>query len=180
MGFSDIDDIDCSKSDCPCPFCRYERGEEGAIYMTVTNKKPLEKNPLEKKPLEKEKEKEIEKEKEEEKEEEKYGHPRFYELLKEFADLYSRKNHDYAVGGDPLGSFKRRAMIYSMYPGLDLSDPTVVALVGTMKQLDAALWLLSNKHDAIVEGVNERLKDVAIYASIGMILEEEKKNRKEE
>lgn len=107
-------------------------------------------------------------------EKKRYGHPRFYEIQEELAQLYSDKNHDYAVGGDPLGNFKRRGVIYSLYPGLDLSDPEVVAIVDLMKQLDAALWFLSNKHKAKVEGKRGRMKDVAVYSVIDMILEEEK------
>ena len=104
----------------------------------------------------------------------KHGHPRFYELLEELGDLHSRKNHDYATGGDPLGNFKRRRDLYSRYPGLDLSDPTVVALVDAMKQLDAALWFKSNGHEAAVEGFSDRMKDIAVYSIIAMVLEEEK------
>jgi len=85
-----------------------------------------------------------------------HGHPRFYEILEELSTLHSMKNHDYATGGDPLGNFKRRAQLYSMYPGLDLSDPTVVAVVDAMKQLDAILWFLSNKHTPMVEGKADR------------------------
>lgn len=107
-------------------------------------------------------------------EQERFGHPRFYEILDELAQLHSDKNHDYAVGGDPLGNFKRRAAFYSMYPGLDLSDPVVVALVDLLKQLDAAFWFLSNKHEAKVEGLLSRLRDVAVYSPIAMVLEEEK------
>ena len=103
-----------------------------------------------------------------------HGHPMFYEILEGLADLHSRKNHDYASGGDPLGNFKRRATFYAMYPGLDLSDPTVIALVDSMKQLDAALWFLSNKHTPMVEGKSDRLRDVAVYAVIAMVLELEK------
>jgi len=104
----------------------------------------------------------------------KYGHPRFYEILNELAQLHSDKNHDYAVGGDPLGNFKRRAAIYAMYPGLDLSDPAVIPLVDMLKQLDALLWFYSNKHEAKVEGKVGRAKDVSVYSVINMILEEEK------
>ena len=110
----------------------------------------------------------------------KHGHPRFYEILEELAQLHSDKNHDYAVGGDPLGNFKRRAAIYAMYPGLDLSDPAVVAMVDLMKQLDAALWFYSNKHEAKVEGKLGRLRDIAVYAPIAMILEEEKGSEPED
>lgn len=103
-----------------------------------------------------------------------HGHPRFYELLKDLAQLHSDKNHDYAKGGDPLGNFKRRAALYARYPGLDLSEPVVVALVDAMKQLDAALWFLSNKHEAKVEALPDRLRDVSVYALIAMVLDEEK------
>lgn len=102
-----------------------------------------------------------------------YGHPRFYELLVEEGKLHSDKNHDYAVGGDPLGNFKRRAKIYGLYPGLDLSDPAVVAVVDLMKQLDAYLWMKSNKHEAKVEGKGGRMRDVSVYGNINIVLEEE-------
>lgn len=105
----------------------------------------------------------------------KHGHPRFYEILDSLGKLHSEKNHDYAAGGDPLGNFKRRAEFYSRYPGLDLSDPIVVTVIDALKQLDAALWLLSNKHTAKVEGISKRLKDVAVYSIIAMVLDEEKR-----
>ena len=104
---------------------------------------------------------------------EQHGHPRFYELLKELSELHSKKNYDYSHGGDPLGNFYRRADDYSMYPGLDLSDPAVVALVDLKKQLDAVLWSYSQKHELKVEGRISRLKDIAVYSVLAMILEEE-------
>ncbi len=105
---------------------------------------------------------------------ERHGHPDFYKLLEGLAALHSEKNHDYASGGDPLGNFMRRANLYGMYPGLDLSNRTVVAIVDAMKQLDAALWFLSNGHEAKVEGIESRLRDVAVYSLLAIIL-----NRKE-
>jgi len=108
-----------------------------------------------------------------------HGHPMFYTILDELKDLHSRKNRDYAMGGSPLGNFQRRADLYSHYPGLDLSDRTVVAIVDAMKQLDAALWLLSNKHKAEVEGVTDRLKDVAVYSVLAMIMRIEDKKENE-
>ena len=102
-----------------------------------------------------------------------HGHPEFYRLLEEFADLHSNKNHDYAAGGDELGNFKRVAQILSLYPRLSLSNPVVVALTYAMKQIDAVLWMLSNGHKAIVEEKKPRLTDIAIYATIAIILENE-------
>ncbi len=106
---------------------------------------------------------------------ERFGHPDFYKILDELANLHSEKNHDYAVGGSPLGNFQRRADLYARYPGLDLSNPTVVAIVDAMKQLDAALWFLSNGHEAKVEGIESRLRDVAVYSVLAIILNREGK-----
>ena len=102
----------------------------------------------------------------------KNGHPRFYQLLDEFSKLHSEKNHDYATGGDPLGNFMRVSTILGLYPGLRLSEPLVVALTYAMKQMDATLWMLSNGHEAEVEGIPDRLQDVSVYSAIGIILAE--------
>lgn len=104
-----------------------------------------------------------------------YGHPDFYKLTEEEKQLHSDKNRDYAQGGKPLGNFTRRAAIYSLYPGLDLSDPTVVALVDSMKQLDAALWMLCQGYEGKVESVDTRLRDVHVYTKLARILHKEEK-----
>lgn len=101
------------------------------------------------------------------------GHPRFYTILEDLAKLHSDKNHDYAADGDPFGNFTRVADILSNYPDLDLSDPAVIAMIYSLKQLDAALWMLSNGHNPKVEGIPSRLKDVAVYSLIAAIMEEE-------
>jgi len=111
--------------------------------------------------------------------EERHGHPEFYRLIDEIAKLHSDKNHDYATGGDPLGNFKRVAKFFEMYPDLDLFDPTVVAIVYAMKQLDAVLWFKSNKHQAKVEGIEPRLIDDAVYKLISVVLEREKGKKEE-
>lgn len=105
---------------------------------------------------------------------EQYGHPRFYELTKEEEQLHSKKNHDYAAGGDPLGNFKRVSHILSLYPRLNLADPAIVAMVYALKQVDAYLWMKSNGHTAKVEGVGERLQDISVYTKLTRILEEVK------
>jgi len=99
-----------------------------------------------------------------------HGHKKYVDLLMAEADLHSRKNYDYASGGDPLGNFKRVAKILGQYSGLDLGNPAVIALVYMMKQVDATLWLLSNGHEAQVEGFSERLQDVSVYAKIVSII----------
>uniref|UniRef100_A0A6M3L6D5 Terminase n=1 Tax=viral metagenome TaxID=1070528 RepID=A0A6M3L6D5_9ZZZZ len=98
------------------------------------------------------------------------GHPDFYRMTEEENRLYSKKNKDYAQGGNPMGNFMRVGNILSNYPGLNLKSPTVVALVYMMKQLDSALWMLSNKYEGEVENIDTRLQDVSIYAKLARIL----------
>ncbi len=102
-----------------------------------------------------------------------HGHADFIPLCISEMELHSLKNHDYAAGGHPLGNFHRRASIYKLYPGLDLSDPAVVAVVDLMKQLDAYFWFKSNKHASRVEGKQARLGDVSVYAKLAKIMEAE-------
>ena len=103
------------------------------------------------------------------------GHPRFYEILEELRDLHSRKNYDYANGGRPTGNFDRVSGILSRYPGFDVGTPCGVALVYMLKQLDAAMWLLSQGHESKNgEDVGTRLRDVACYAILAELMFEER------
>lgn len=101
------------------------------------------------------------------------GHPDFIDMTLDELKLHSEKNKDYAQGGDPLGNFKRVAKILGQYPNLDLSKPEVVAIVYMMKQLDAALWMLSQDYEGKVENVDTRLCDVHVYAKLARILHKE-------
>lgn len=103
--------------------------------------------------------------------EKQYGHPKFYQLNVEEARLHNAKNHDYAAGGHPLGNFIRVSSILSMYPGLNLSDPSVVAMTYALKQLDAYLWIKSQGIVTKVEGIQERLTDISIYTKLVQCLE---------
>ncbi len=101
-----------------------------------------------------------------------HGHRSFIPMLIEQMELHSRKNHDYASGGDPLGNFDRVSKILALYPGLKLADPSIVAVIYMLKQLDAALWLKSNGHRAVVQGSDERWADVSVYSNIIRIIEQ--------
>lgn len=103
------------------------------------------------------------------------GHPDFIPMAVKEVELHARKNSDYAKGGDPLGNFHRVASILSLYPGLDLTRPVSVAIVYMLKQLDAALYMLSKGYEGQIEGVDERLTDVHVYAKLARILAKEKK-----
>lgn len=99
-----------------------------------------------------------------------FGHPKFYELTEQENELHSKKNHDYAGGGRPLGNFERVSTICSLYPGLDTGDQEVVTLIYMLKQLDAVLWNLSNKHELKMEGRPQRYIDISIYAKLANIM----------
>ena len=103
-----------------------------------------------------------------------HGHPDYLTLTEEELALHSAKNKDYAHNGDPLGNFKRVANILSNYPGLDLGDPRVVAIVYGLKQWDALMWMLSQGYDGEVENIETRLQDSYIYQKIARVLHRER------
>jgi hypothetical protein len=108
------------------------------------------------------------------------GHPDFLELTKQELELHSAKNRDYAQGGDPLGNFKRVAGILGQYPGLNLSNPTVVAIVYMLKQLDAVLWAMSQGYEGQVESLDDRMQDIHIYMKLARILWKDLTERQED
>ncbi len=105
-----------------------------------------------------------------------YGHPAFLPITVGELHLHSNKNHDYAAGGSPLGNFDRVANILSLYPNLRLSDRRIVALVYAMKQLDAVLWGLNSNIEHKVEGLNDRLQDISVYAKLVMCMNLERQD----
>ena len=106
-----------------------------------------------------------------------YGHPDFIPLSLAEVTLHSDKNHDYAIGGPPLGNFERVGTILALYPHLNPADPKVVALVYLLKQLDAVLWGLDQKIEHKVEGLLPRLRDISIYAKLVMCIVEDQRQK---
>ena len=100
-----------------------------------------------------------------------YGHQKFYEYLLDHMDLHNRKNRDYATQDDPLANFKRVGEWGRKYklltPGHEAAK---VGILYAMKQWDAALKLLGDNDEGQVEGIQERLDDVAVYATLIKIL----------
>src|SRR5262245_24194568 len=97
------------------------------------------------------------------------GHPRFRKVLEDQIALHEAKNHDYAAGGDPLGNFNRVASILKLYAddrGSLPITPEIVAIIYSLKQVDAVLWQLVKSMGARVEGMTERVPDVAVYWNI--------------
>ena len=94
----------------------------------------------------------------------------YEELTERELELYKAKNKDYTRGGDRFGNFNRVSTILSLYPKLSLAKPRVIALVYMLKQLDAALWMLSEGYEGAVENIDTRLTDVHVYAKIARLL----------
>ena len=101
------------------------------------------------------------------------GHPEFIKMTLDELLLHNAKNKDYAQGGNPLGNFDRVGSILALYPGLNPGDPTVVSLIYMFKQLDAALWMLSQGYEGDVENIDTRLRDVHVYAKLARIIHKE-------
>jgi hypothetical protein len=100
-----------------------------------------------------------------------HGDPLFQEISWSEQELYSLKNKDYAAGGDdPNGNFNRVSKIFSLYPGLLLSDPRVYAFTQVMKQVDQVLWSLNRGYEGVVEGLDSRLADIHVYTKITRML----------
>ncbi len=102
-----------------------------------------------------------------------HGHPDFIPMQLAKMHLHSDKNKDYAGGGNPLGNFQRVSAIKKLYPSMDWASPEGVALGYMLKQLDAALWLLSNGQEGGVENIDTRLGDVSVYIDLARILHKE-------
>lgn len=97
---------------------------------------------------------------------EQFGHPRFYKMCDDEKLLHSRKNHDYASGGDPLGNFKRVAVLMTIYKGVEWDTPYGNAIVQMLKQFDAVLWALARKTKLKVEGFYDRFRDISVYSKL--------------
>lgn len=103
-----------------------------------------------------------------------YGHKDFIPMCLEEMELHSKKNHDYARKGNPLGNFYRvSAALTDM--GYEIS-PEMVGMTYLMKQLDAAVQMISQVYEGKIEGVDKRLEDVGVYVKLVRILCREQKN----
>ena len=105
----------------------------------------------------------------------KNGHPRFYKILDELAELHSNKNHDYATVEKPFGNFERVAHIIDYYNLLNAPCKTEVKVstIYMLKQFDCFMQALCSGKQMKVEGLKERLRDIVAYDIITEILLEE-------
>jgi hypothetical protein len=94
-----------------------------------------------------------------------HGHPRFYELLNEIAEIHSLKNHDYAGKDNPLANLK------------EFGWKGIVVRLGD-KYFRLKNFVKSGELKVKDESIIDTFKDTAVYSLLAIILyEEENENR---
>ena len=99
-----------------------------------------------------------------------YGHPMFYQIVEELKDLHSEKNRQYATKGNPLGNFERTGKMISkfLHPGV---NPTLASCLSLMsKQVDGIYEIVGEAKANTIDSLEDKLKDVAVYSIIAMII----------
>jgi len=102
------------------------------------------------------------------------GHTRFYELLDEIRNLYNAKNSQYATSKNTLGAFERSSVLMGkLFKDSITNKKLAVALAYMAKQIDAVYEMVGESKGNTVEKLEEKLKDIAVYALIAIILNDE-------
>lgn len=95
-----------------------------------------------------------------------WGHPDFYKMLEQMADLHSRKNHDYAGTSDPLKNL-RACKRLNLTPFLGV----LVRLQDKWSRLEE--FVKSGQLMVKNESVIDTLMDNAVYSLLAIILYKE-------
>lgn len=100
----------------------------------------------------------------------KFGHPGFYELLDQMAELHSRKNHDYAGTSDPLKNLRACERL-NLKPFMGV----MVRLQDKWSRLEE--FVKSGQLMVKNESVIDTLMDNAVYSLLAILLyKEQQKN----
>ncbi len=103
----------------------------------------------------------------------KFGHPAFYKLLDDMAELHSRKNHDYAGTSDPLKNLRACERL-DLKPFMGV----MVRLQDKWSRLEE--FVKSNELMVKNESVIDTLMDNAVYSLLAIILYQEQLAGEEE
>jgi len=104
-----------------------------------------------------------------------FGHPLFYKIVEEIAQLHERKNRQYAMPDDPLGNFRRTGQIISkmLKPGI---NPTLASCLSFMsKQVDGIYEMFGESKTDTPDEMEDKIQDVVVYGIIALILLREAK-----
>jgi len=95
----------------------------------------------------------------------KRGHPKFYKLLEQMADLHNRKNANYANNENPLSNFYECEKF-----GIKAKDGTITRMSDKWSRLQQ-LW--KGEPDRVGEPITDTLMDLAVYCLILIIILED-------
>jgi len=101
-----------------------------------------------------------------------HGHPMFYAILDELRELHDKKNAQYATTDNPLANFNRCSKLAKKLLNPKIKNkPLAYLLILMSKQVDAVYEMLGECKTDTPEELEEKLKDIAVYSIIGIILE---------
>lgn len=106
-----------------------------------------------------------------------YGHPKFKTIVEELLELHSEKNRQYATPDKPLANFYRTGRIIAkmLKPGI---PPEIASCLSFMsKQIDGVYEIVGEGKENTIESLTDKLRDIAVYAVLMMILVDEVKTR---
>lgn len=89
------------------------------------------------------------------------SNPRFDALLKTMAEIYDKKNHDYANDSDPYSNFRYAAMLTSIFR--DPIDRVFATLIGIKLARIGELRKIKAPNN---ESLLDSLTDIAVYTAI--------------
>lgn len=95
-----------------------------------------------------------------------YGHPQFYTLLTQMAQLHSAKNHDYTDGRDPFLNFRRCEAM-----GIPAWKGAIVRMGDKLTRIEN--FATRNRLLVHTEAITDTLLDLAVYSLITLILYQE-------
>ena len=109
------------------------------------------------------------------------GHPRFYKLLEEIAELHNRKNSDYAENENPLSNLRACEKLILVCPhckGSFKLPAWVGVIVRLMDKWDRIIQLvpkiMSGEGPAVQnEAIQDTLRDNSVYSLLDIILLDE-------
>jgi len=106
------------------------------------------------------------------------GHPLFYEILDELKDLHNKKNFQYADSENPLGNFKRASdMVKKLINPKIKNKQLAYALILMSKQIDGTIDILAEDKENTIDGIEGKLKDMAVYSILCIILDREYRSK---
>lgn len=102
-----------------------------------------------------------------------HGHPMFYKILEELGALHSEKNRMYATKDNPLRNFKHVGEMIGKFLKSGINPDLAACLSLMAKQVDGAYEMFGEGKVNTPDSLEEKLKDIAVYSVIAMIINRE-------